>query len=420
MIWGKDMSEIKQKLMRLVNSNRQIRRTVKYLVRKFWRMQYIMIRMMSRTDEKLFVFEVYQGRQYACSPRAIYEELLKKEAQEGYHFIWVFREPEKYQKLLDNPGTSLVKLGTGDYYRAFAKAKYWVVNSRTRHCLVPGNDQRFLQTWHGTPLKRLGCDIMVEGNNVISASEMKKDYIREGERVTWFLSPSPFYSEKMASAFGLGKNTPKMVELGYPRNDSLFGRTEEDIAKIRERLGIPGDRKVILYAPTFRDNQHTKDGCAFTLGFELEHFVKELGQEYVMLFRTHYFVTEQVDLTPYRGTVLDVNDWDDINDLYLVSDLLITDYSSVFFDYANLKRPILFFMYDMEEYRDHIRDFYLNLDELPGKIIKTEQELYDAIRNVGKEPAYDERYQQFHNKFNRLDGPGTARTVIDWMLEKEQ
>ncbi len=409
------MAGLKSVLYRLVNQNALLRRAAKGTVRALWNVEYQLIRSRCRTDEKLYVFEAYQGRQYACSPRAIYEELLKKEAAEGFSFIWVFREPEKYAWLMNNPNTTLVKLGTRAYYKAFARAKFWIINSRTRHCLVPAKDQCFLQTWHGTPLKRLGCDITVEGNNVVSSAEMKKDYRKEGGRVTYFLSPSSFYSEKIASAFALNERekSSKILELGYPRNDELFRPDSAKNADIKARLGILEGKKVILYAPTFRDNQHTKDGCAFTMGFELDNFCRELGNDYVMLFRTHYFITEQVNLKPYSGMVIDVSNWDNINELYLVSDLLVTDYSSVFFDYANLRRPILFFMYDLLAYQESIRDFYLDIRELPGDIVKTEEELYRAVRRVCGTSVYDERYRAFHEKFNYLDGPHTGRTVIN-------
>ena len=218
------MAKIKNILLGLVNQNPAIRRPVKYTVRFLWRLRYFLVRAVSRTDDHLCVFEAYQGRQYTCSPRAVYEEMLKKEAKEGYRFIWVFREPQSYRQLENNPGTTLVKLGSAAYYRAFAREKYWVVNPRPRHCLVPGKDQCFLQTWHGTPLKRLGCDIDVEGNNVVSLKEMKADYVKEGKRVSYFLSPSSFYSDKIASAFGLSEEEKrkKLIELGYPRNDGLF------------------------------------------------------------------------------------------------------------------------------------------------------------------------------------------------------
>ena len=106
-----------------------------------------------------------------------------------------------------------------------------------------------------------------------------------------------------------------------------------------------------------------------------------LGQEYVILFRAHYFISGQYDFGAYDGFVIDVSGLDDVNDLYLVSDLLITDYSSVFFDYANLNRPILFYMYDYEAYKTQMRDFYLDIHTLPGPVVKTQEELLKTIKN---------------------------------------
>ncbi len=412
------MSNLREEAIRLVSANQKVRDLAKTAMRSVWKSRYRFARFRNKTNDRLWVFEVYQGRKYTCSPKAIYEELLKKEAGEGDHFIWVFRDPEKFRFLEKNPNTSLVKLGSREYYEAFARARFWIVNSRSRHCLVPDKDQIFLNTWHGTPLKRLGCDISVSGNNnMVSLEDMKNDYRMEGRRVTYFLSPSRFYSEKIASAFGLSDQAKKhkLLELGYPRNDDLFRGDSLKIAAIKEKLGIPEGKKVLLYAPTFRDDQHTGGGLAFTLGFSLENFCQKLGDEYVMLFRTHYFVTEALDISPYKKYIIDVTDYEEINDLYLVSDLLITDYSSVFFDYANLKRPILFYMYDLEAYRDNIRDFYLNPEDLPGDIIRKEEDLYRAIREIGQKEVWDERYQAFHKRFNYLDGPDTARKVIDWL-----
>jgi len=189
--------------------------------------------------------------------------------------------------------------------------------------------------------------------------------------------------------------------------------TKADVKSVKARMGIPQDKKVILYAPTFRDNQHTGAGCTFSMGFEMENFCREFGDSYVMLFRTHYFVTEHIDLNKWPGIIYDVTAWTDINELYMISDMLITDYSSVFFDYANLKRPIIFFMYDLQEYQQNIRDFYLDIDRLPGNIIMDEQELYAEIRRLDSEFVFDEKYQEFHDTFNYLDGPDTARKVLE-------
>lgn len=408
MAFGRDL------LMRFVNRNPWIRKGAKSLMRFWWGIRFAVSDLFIKTDDKTIVFKVYQGRQYTCSPRAIYEEMLKQNRFSDYHFLWIFRNPGEYRWLEDNLNTRVIRFGGREYYKAFAKSKYWIVNSRTRQCLRPGMNHCYVQTWHGTPLKRLGCDIAVEGNNIVSAQEMKNDYRNEGARVSYFLSPSAFYTEKIVSAFDIEAEKRKrcIIEAGYPRNDSLFENTKEEIAAIKRRIGIDDNRKVILYAPTFRDNQHQDNGCSFTMGFNISNFQKRFGNEYVLLFRTHYFITQQFDFERWDGMVYDVTAWPEINDLYKISDILITDYSSVFFDYANLKKPIIFFMYDLKEYQQNIRDFYLDINELPGNVVQTEGELYDEILRVNISEVYDRRYQQFHSTYNYLDGPNSAETVL--------
>ena len=133
----------------------------------------------------------------------------------------------------------------------------------------------------------------------------------------------------------------------------------------------------------------------------------------VVLFRAHYLVASVFDFEKYRGFVYNVSDYDDISELYIVSDLLVTDYSSVFFDYANLKRPVLFYMYDLEKYRDEIRGFYIGLEELPGKIIEDEKSLCREINNSLENFEYSEKYRLFNEKFNSLDdGNASCRVAM--------
>ena len=141
---------------------------------------------------------------------------------------------------------------------------------------------------------------------------------------------------------------------------------------------------------------------------------EELGEEYVILLRVHYFVAEQFDFDQAKGFVYNVSDLDDITPLYTISDLLITDYSSVFFDYANLGRPIIFYMYDRQAYADDIRGFYLPLEELPGPIVETEDELIEQIRSAEETAQdYEEKYEQFHKKYNSHDDGDASMRVAE-------
>jgi CDP-glycerol glycerophosphotransferase len=228
------------------------------------------------------------------------------------------------------------------------------------------------------------------------------------------VSPSAFCTEKFASAFDL-EDPSILQEVGYPRNDFLYNYTSEDIVRIKQSLGIPDDKKVILYAPTWRDNQHEAGkGYTYKLGIDFDSLRDNFSDEYVILFRTHYFISNLIDLSQYEGFVYNVSQYGDINDLYIVSDILITDYSSVFFDYANLKRPMLFYMYDFDEYKQNLRDFYIDLDELPGPIAKTEEDLIAQLKQMD---SYDEKYRdvydRFTAKFNYLDDGKSSERLIE-------
>lgn len=374
--------------------------------------------MTQRVDDKTVVFEAFQGRNYSCSPKAIYEAMKSSEEFKDFRFVWIFREPEKYIDI-KNGNTQIVKFESFEYYKALAISKYWIFNSNTRAFLKPSKNQVFVQTWHGTPLKRIGCDVCREGNAVTKLKNIAKNYTEEARKISYMISPSEYCTEKLVSAFNL-KILDKeniVLETGYPRNDRLFKFTDEEVLSIKKRYDIPLDKKVIMYAPTFRDNKHSQtEGFSMEIGIKFDKLKENLGEEYVVLFRAHYFIAKRIDLKKYKGFVFDVSDVDDVNDLYIISDLLITDYSSVFFDYANLKRPIIFYMYDYQEYKNQVRDFYIDVNELPGPVISSQEELTQEIKKLSSEFNPDDSYKQFNKKYNYLDGADcglkAARAII--------
>ncbi len=358
-------------------------------------------------NDKIIVFESFQGRLYACSPKAMYLAALNDERFSDYTFIWAVRDVKKYAFLTENANTKLVKYGSYDYMKKLAEAKYWVVNSTLPVYITPGSEHVLVQTWHGTPLKRLGCDIKKQGNNGQKLSEIYNQYRTQGEIITFFPSPSEFYTEKIGSAYDQGKE--KFIECGYPRNDFLFSYTEDDVKRIKEQLGIPENKKVILYAPTFRDNMHERGrGFHYDIGIDFDMLKREFSEDYVILFRAHYFIIDKFNFDKYDGFIYNVSAHDDINELYIISDMLLTDYSSVFFDYANLKRPVMFFMYDFEEYKNNLRDFYLEMSELPGPIVYKNEELCAMIRETEKNFVYDEKYRKFNERFNTYNDASSS------------
>lgn len=370
-------------------------------------------------DPKTVLFCSYHGKSCSCSPRAIYDYMLASPTYREYRFLWV-AEPSVEQSLAAAPRTRAVPFGGSAFQRAMAGAGYWVFNSTLPEHISPRRGQTYLQCWHGTPLKRLGYDIREEGNAMNSRAEIRRKYRLEGEKVDYFLSPSPFASACFRSAWQLERwgRGDAILELGYPRNDRLANATPEECQAMRRKLGIPPGKRVVLYAPTFRDDQHVSGtGYAYRPAADFAALREKLGEDYVILFRAHYLVATACDFTAWSGFVLDVSGVEEINDLYLAADLLITDYSSTMFDYAVLRRPILFYMYDLEQYRDRVRGFYFDLDELPGPILRSEDELAPAIRGT-EHFVWDHDWEAFRQRFAPLDDGQAARRVTEAVMGK--
>lgn len=365
------------------------------------------------------IFESFMGKKYACSPKAFYEAMMEEEKYASWEKVWAFREPEKYRFLEENPQTKVVKYRSREYYQAYGSGKYWITNSRLPRELSPKKGQEYIQCWHGTPLKKLGYDLEQYAEKEGSLQEVRENYIQETKRVTHMPSPSPFYSEKMCSAFHLremGKEEV-LLEMGYPRNDALYREMGKERGIYKEKLGIPRDKKVILYAPTWRENQHIPgEGYSYSLQVDFQRWKQELGEEYVILFRAHYFISNQYDFEPYGDFIKNVSGIDDVNELYLAADILITDYSSVFFDFANLERPILFYMYDYESYKHELRDFYLDIHILPGPVVKTQEELLKNIKNIHHVvDKYEEKYIEFNRTFNPHRNVCSGKYLREWL-----
>jgi CDP-glycerol glycerophosphotransferase len=405
-------------------------------------------------DPSAVVFESYEARNCSCSPRALYQAMLRDPRFEGVEKVWALRGPAVLalaqrggydvrgsdeldggqgpeedletamgtQALEELRRAVIVPRGTLEYSRAYARAALWVTNTVLSAQFVPRPGQTYLQTWHGTPLKRLGCDISEDtsGTAGLSVADIHRRYVAEGARLTWLLSPSRYTSEKLASAFDLTSSGREqaIIETGYPRNDFLHTFTSGDVERIKERLGVPSGKKVVLYAPTWREDQHSV-GVGYTFENEVDFRALRtaLGDDHVVLFRTHCLVSSRLDLSAHGGFVIDVSRVDDVNDLYVISDALVTDYSSVFFDYANLRRPTVFFMRDLERYAGQTRGLYLGLEDLPGPVVDTTEGLIDALRS-GESPSEEdvERRERFRERFTYLDDGHASERVIERML----
>ncbi|MEK5531571.1 CDP-glycerol:glycerophosphate glycerophosphotransferase [Viridibacillus sp. FSL R5-0468] len=355
-------------------------------------------------NEKKIVFESFLGKNYADSPKYIYEYMVKHYPE--YEFVWSFNETNH-----DIPGNAKqVKRLSLAYYYHMATAKYWVSNMRQPLHLQKREGNVFLQTWHGTPLKKLVFDM----DEVYSANPKYKQQFYEQSRLwDYLIAANSYSSDIFKSAFKFDK---VMLEDGYPRNDTLYINNNSDyITKMKTKLNIPLDKKVILYAPTWRDDEFYEPGkYKFNLKFDLQKMQEKFGEEYVILLRMHYFIADDLNINGYEGFVYNMSKYDDIAELYLISDILITDYSSVFFDYSNLRRPILFYTYDLEKYRDQLRGFYIDIEnEVPGPLVKTTDEIIDAVLNIDKVTIeYKEKYDVFYDKICSWESGKATEKIV--------
>ena len=216
---------------------RKILRKILYVSKKiYFKFNTIGIKI----DENTVIFGCFNRKSYCDSPKAMYKYMLTDDRFKEFNFIRVFKDPDKHKYLEKSKNTKVIYSKGRQYYKAMAKAKYWIFNYKIPDYIYPKKNQIFVQCWHGTPLKRLGCDVQHFDNALNTLEGMKKRYKKETEKFSYFLSPSEFATEKFISIWNM-KEVGKekcVVELGYPRNDFLYNYNNDDIKRIKETLGI--------------------------------------------------------------------------------------------------------------------------------------------------------------------------------------
>jgi CDP-glycerol glycerophosphotransferase len=406
-------------VVKAIKKNKTIFNIVRNILNKFKEILYRAVFVRFSVKDDVIIFCSHLGRGYSCNPKAIYETMVNDERFKDYKFVWAFNDGSKTKVA----GANNVNYGSLKYLYYLSIAKYWIFNAKMPSYYIKKKDQVYLQTWHGTPLKKLGRDIAVGEDakfyrSEMSKAEMVRTYERDSARYDYFISPNKFSTEAFKSAFSVNKDV--IIETGYPRNDILTNASSEYIQNVKKHLGIPDNKKVILYAPTWRDNLYDIDGYLFELKVDFSKWQRVLGDNYFIIYKPHYLIYNTSNLKDYENFILDASKFDEINDLYLISDILVTDYSSVFFDYGILKRPVLFYMYDLEEYRDNLRGFYLDIyKDLPGPIIEKEDELLDNIINIDVvAKKFKAQTEKFYNEFCSLEQGQSAKKVVDLLFKK--
>jgi CDP-glycerol glycerophosphotransferase len=353
-------------------------------------------------DAVLFVS--WNGKQCADNPLGIAQE-LRRRGDDREH-IWVVTD---YAAAVPE-GDRAVLSGTEEYFDALARCRYVISNDDMQPFFRKREGQVYLQTWHGTPLKKIGFDI---GRPQFASGTAYFDRLA-ADIGKWdlLLSQNPFSTPIFRRAF---RYEGEICESGYPRNDILT-RGGPLAGQVRRRLGIPDGKRVVMYVPTWRDNQFYASGrYRFDLRIDLERAWQVLGPDHVLLIRGHHHLANDVTAGTRRDFALNVTGYPNISELFLITDVLITDYSSVMFDFAVTGRPMLFFTYDLEQYRDQLRGFCFDFEaEAPGPLLASSEEVLAAARDSAAATAgYTAAYRAFAAKYCPLDDGRAAARVCD-------
>ena len=356
------------------------------IYRVFFSFAFKVLGLFIRVNPKKVLISSLIGKNYGDSMKAIYDAMLDNPAFDGFEYVWAFDDPTKY----DVPGARKVKIVSPAYYIAALSSGIWLSNvSIERGLSFKPKKTIYLNTWHSMAINYVG-----------NALNGRKDY--DFSNIDFMCCGGEYEAEVFIRDFLVRPEV--LVPCGLPRNDYLFKITDADKFAKRKELGLPLDKKIIFIAPTWRDSKD--GGKTYPLNFPLDWkaWKDELSDKYIVLFRKHHITTEVVGLE-FDDFVIDMSDYPNINDLYVVSDILISDYSSTLMDFSILERPLYSFAYDFDEYSSK-RGFYKPLNELFIDSVYTDQkDLLEHIVNLDYE---EDCKKARHIKEVYMNGDGTA------------
>lgn len=362
-------------------------------------------------EPRKIVFENFQGKGYGCNPKYIAEKLEERYPGK-YELVWlVSKDDEIYGELPDH--ITKVRSKTREALRELATAKVYISNHSKVFYMRRGyfkrKGQYLIQTWHGSlGIKRIGNDI--QGANEKGWRKMAK---RSSETIDFWISNSDFESRVYQQAYWAPED--RIVLYGHPRNDILLGDTEAVTEKVKSYFGIAAGKKMLLYAPTFRDQF---DSSCYELDFQrLRQALEErFGGEWVFLVRMHPKAWKYARLSyPSALEIYDAGYYADIQELIAAADCMITDYSSCIFDFVLTKRPGFIFATDIEEYNTE-RGFYYPLESTPFPIARNNGELIRAVERFD-EAGYKDDVERFLAEKGCIEDGHAAERVADKIAE---
>ncbi len=384
--------KIKILLKNIIKNNRFIYSIYYYFMSAFLKILGIFC----KVNKNKILFVVYGGKRFDDSPRFVYEYIKSNNKYKNMICKWAFIEPNNFKFI---PEKERVKIDTIKYYITALTSKYWITNSSIgRGIKFKKKQTQNIFFTHGlTALKKIGKDLSKSNNSFESKKEENIDVIFiEGKK------------EKEILERAWNTNADRFYLTGLPRNDELYSIKNEKVIEIKKKLKIPLDKKVILYAPTFREYKLDKKlNNIIKNPFDFDKWKKELGEDYVFVFTAHYQIGKLLNVPKDSKFVINAFEYPYINDLLMVADILISDYSSIFFDYSILERPMFCYAFDYEEYKEK-RGFYNDPNEVFSHgAIKEESKLLEVIKNIDYKKETEYTRDKIKNQYI-YDSKGTA------------
>lgn len=368
-----------------------------------WSTCYELLRRLPIKEDKIF-FESFMGKEYSGNPKAIYEELMMAEKKQQLKYVWSLNTKQFI------PGNAIrVKSQGIKYFYELATAKYVVTNSSLPSGYRKKENQVCIQTWRGTPLKYVGFDQIPTINNEEQRKKVQADLENDVNNWDYLVTSNPYSSNLLKNAFDF---KGEIVEVGSATTDELSNLSNYHLHKLREKYQINDKNKVLLYVPTSRIDQET-DAMIHQIKLNLDLVAKRCS-EWKILVKKHPFVDEITDCAITNERIIFVDETDDLNHLMVLSDALLTDYSSIMFDYATLKKPMIFNGFDVAKFEKSKQGFYQPFQPMiPGKNITKAEELVKILKNLKNYQKQHEQLEQMftENYCKNNDGKVTRRII---------
>lgn len=363
-----------------------------------WKLAYSVFRKMP-VARGTALFESHMGKSRSDSPRVIADELARTHPEITQ--TWSFENNSPHQGTV---GRNVTR-GSLKYLYQLARSEYLIDNQTLPGYFRKRSGQTYVQTWHGVPLKRMGFD---EPDFAMGSKKKQSELSRRVNDWDYLTNPSIYFQNTFVPAY---KTKAELLPFGSPRNDALANLSTDHVDVLRKQLGLSADVKTVLYAPTFRAASR-KGNSPIELEMDLDYWIEALGSDVQLLVRAHYLNRLSIP-SSYADRVIDVSGVDDTSSLLAVADVLITDYSSVMFDYAVLNRPVIIYAYDLAEYVDSERGTYFDLEESrPGALVSTQEELHEAVRiRMLEDPDAGQRQEFYSTYMGKEDGTAARRSV---------